>query len=49
LRPCLLIGRVIQAAGVRSTSVLSRAIGRDLFSGVALGRAMALSNLTRCR
>ena len=40
--PSLLIGRVIQAAGACSTSVLSRAIARDLFSGPALGRAMAL-------
>src|SRR3981081_1708109 len=40
--PNLLIGRVIQAAGGCSTSVLSRAIARDLFSGAALGRAMAL-------
>src|SRR3954463_10801012 len=40
--PSLLIGRVIQAAGACSTSVLSRAIARDLFSGAALGRAMAL-------
>jgi DHA1 family bicyclomycin/chloramphenicol resistance-like MFS transporter len=40
--PGLLIGRVIQAAGACSTSVLSRAIARDLFSGPALGRAMAL-------
>src|SRR5258706_4286 len=40
--PDLLIGRVIQAAGACSTSVLSRAIARDLFSGPALGRAMAL-------
>src|SRR5215218_5298582 len=38
----LLVGRVIQAAGACSTSVLSRAIARDLFSGAALGRAMAL-------
>src|SRR3990170_7945430 len=38
----LLIGRVIQAAGACSTSVLSRAIARDLFTGPALGRAMAL-------
>jgi DHA1 family bicyclomycin/chloramphenicol resistance-like MFS transporter len=38
----LLIGRVIQAAGACATSVLSRAIARDLFSGAALGRAMAL-------
>jgi MFS transporter, DHA1 family, multidrug resistance protein len=40
--PSLLTGRVIQAVGACSTSVLSRAIARDLFSGAALGRAMAL-------
>lgn len=40
--PSLLIGRVIQAAGACATSVLSRAIARDLFSGAALGRVMAL-------
>jgi MFS transporter, DHA1 family, multidrug resistance protein len=40
--PDLLLGRVIQAAGACATSVLSRAIARDLFSGAALGRAMAL-------
>src|SRR3954462_7128578 len=40
--PSLLVGRVIQAAGACSTSVLSRAIARDLFSGAALARAMAL-------
>ena len=40
--PSLLIGRVIQAAGACATSVLSRAIARDLFSGAALARAMAL-------
>src|ERR1700733_4510699 len=40
--PALLVGRAIQAAGACSTSVLSRAIARDLFSGAALGRAMAL-------
>jgi DHA1 family bicyclomycin/chloramphenicol resistance-like MFS transporter len=40
--PSLLIGRIIQAAGACSTSVLSRAIARDLFSGAALARAMAL-------
>jgi DHA1 family bicyclomycin/chloramphenicol resistance-like MFS transporter len=38
----LLIGRIIQAAGACTTSVLSRAIARDLFSGAALARAMAL-------
>src|SRR4051794_36474423 len=40
--PNLLVGRGIQAAGACSTSVLSRAIARDLYSGPALGRAMAL-------
>jgi len=40
--PGLLAGRVIQAAGACATSVLSRAIARDLFSGAALARAMAL-------
>jgi DHA1 family bicyclomycin/chloramphenicol resistance-like MFS transporter len=40
--PSLLAGRVIQAAGACATSVLSRAIARDLFSGSALARAMAL-------
>ena len=35
--PGLLTGRVIQAAGACATSVLSRAIARDLFSGAALG------------
>ena len=40
--PNLLIGRVIQGAGACATSVLSRAIARDLFSGAALARAMAL-------
>ena len=38
----LLIGRVIQAVGACATSVLSRAIARDMFSGAALARAMAL-------
>src|SRR4051812_26864218 len=37
--PNLLIGRVIQGAGACSTSVLSRAIARDLFSGGAVGPA----------
>ncbi|WFU18446.1 multidrug effflux MFS transporter [Bradyrhizobium sp. CB3481] len=40
--PNLLIGRVLQALGACATSVLSRAIARDLFNGAALGRAMAL-------
>jgi MFS transporter, DHA1 family, multidrug resistance protein len=40
--PGLLAGRVVQAAGACATSVLSRAIARDMFSGAALARAMAL-------
>ena len=40
--PNLLIGRVVQATGACATSVLSRAIARDMFSGTALARAMAL-------
>jgi DHA1 family bicyclomycin/chloramphenicol resistance-like MFS transporter len=40
--PSLLIGRAIQAAGACSTSVLSRAIARDLYSGQALARALTL-------
>src|SRR4051812_10856676 len=40
--PGLLVGRVIQAAGACATSVLSRAIARDMFSGAPLARAMAL-------
>src|SRR5215218_2064400 len=40
--PGLLAGRVVQAIGACATSVLSRAIARDLFTGAALGRAMAL-------
>src|SRR3979411_1388483 len=42
VRPGWLAGLVIQATGACATSVLSRAIARDLFSGAALGRAMAL-------
>src|SRR6202051_793536 len=38
----LLGRRGIQGARACATSVLSRAIARDLFSGAALGRAMAL-------
>lgn len=38
----MLVGRAIQAAGACSTSVLSRAIARDLFSGPALARALTL-------
>jgi DHA1 family bicyclomycin/chloramphenicol resistance-like MFS transporter len=40
--PNLLAGRVVQAAGACATSVLSRAIARDIFRGAALARAMAL-------
>lgn len=40
--PDLLFGRVVQAFGACATSVLSRAIARDLFSGEALARALAL-------
>ncbi|CAN5362715.1 multidrug effflux MFS transporter [soil metagenome] len=40
--PTLLIGRAVQAIGACSTSVLSRAIARDLFSGPALARALTL-------
>ncbi|MCO5131317.1 MAG: multidrug effflux MFS transporter [Xanthobacteraceae bacterium] len=40
--PNLLAGRVVQALGACATSVLSRAIARDLFSGEALARALAL-------
>jgi MFS transporter, DHA1 family, multidrug resistance protein len=37
----LVIGRIIQAAGVCASSVLSRAIARDLFSGNELGRVLS--------
>ncbi|GLH80209.1 Bcr/CflA family drug resistance efflux transporter [Bradyrhizobium sp. SSBR45G] len=40
--PGLLVGRAVQAAGACATSVLSRAIARDMFSGAALARALAL-------
>lgn len=40
--PNLLLGRIVQAFGACATSVLSRAIARDLFSGEALARALAL-------
>jgi len=40
--PGLLAGRIVQAVGACATSVLSRAIARDLFTGAALARAMAL-------
>ena len=39
----LIAGRVIQALGVCSASVLSRAIARDLFEGEALARALSLT------
>jgi MFS transporter, DHA1 family, multidrug resistance protein len=38
----LIVGRVVQALGVCATSVLSRAIARDLFEGEALARALSL-------
>lgn len=40
--PNLLVGRAVQAVGACATSVLSRAIARDMFSGAALARALAL-------
>ncbi len=40
--PNLLLGRVVQALGACATSVLSRAIARDLFSGEALAHTLAL-------
>lgn len=41
--PQLIGGRIVQALGVCATSVLSRAIARDLFDGQALARALALT------
>jgi DHA1 family bicyclomycin/chloramphenicol resistance-like MFS transporter len=41
--PQLIAGRVIQALGVCATSVLSRAIARDLFEGQELARALSLT------
>ncbi len=38
----LISGRVVQALGVCATSVLSRAIARDLFEGDALARTLSL-------
>jgi MFS transporter, DHA1 family, multidrug resistance protein len=38
----LIVGRVVQALGVCATSVLSRAIARDLFEGETLARALSL-------
>ncbi len=40
--PQLITGRFVQALGVCATSVLSRAIARDLFEGQALARALSL-------
>ena len=40
--PNLLLGRIVQAFGACATSVLSRAIARDLFSGEALAQTLAL-------
>lgn len=37
----IVIGRVVQAVGVCASSVLSRAIARDLFSGNALARVLS--------
>lgn len=38
----LIVGRIVQALGVCATSLLARAIGRDLHSGVVLARALSL-------
>jgi MFS transporter, DHA1 family, multidrug resistance protein len=38
----LVVGRIVQALGVCATSVLSRAIARDLFEGDALARVLSL-------
>lgn len=40
--PVLIIGRIVQALGACSASVIARAIARDLYSGPALTRALAL-------
>jgi MFS transporter, DHA1 family, multidrug resistance protein len=37
----VVVGRIIQAVGVCASSVLSRAIARDLFSGDQLGRVLS--------
>lgn len=39
----LIVGRIIQAAGVCAASVLARAISRDLFEGERLSRALSLT------
>lgn len=41
--PTMVAGRIAQAAGVCATSVLARAIARDLFQGETLARAMSLT------
>jgi DHA1 family bicyclomycin/chloramphenicol resistance-like MFS transporter len=41
--PQLISGRVIQALGVCATSVLSRAIARDMFDGQELARALSMT------
>lgn len=40
--PQFVVGRIVQALGVCATSVLSRAIARDLYEGEALTRALSL-------
>lgn len=40
--PVLIAGRVVQAIGACATAVLARAIARDLYTGPALTRALAL-------
>lgn len=40
--PQLIAGRVVQALGVCATSVLSRAIARDMFDGTTLARVLSL-------
>ncbi|KRD23623.1 multidrug transporter CflA [Acidovorax sp. Root267] len=40
--PQLIAGRIVQALGVCATSVLSRAIARDLFDGETLARVLSL-------
>ncbi|MBE7731307.1 Bcr/CflA family efflux MFS transporter [Komagataeibacter sp. FXV3] len=39
----LVLGRTVQALGACATSVLSRAIARDLFDGPALAKALAMT------
>lgn len=40
--PQLIVGRIVQALGVCATSVLARAIARDLFDGEQLARVLSL-------